>query len=183
MKTWPGAIGVKKPGNNIFYTLTIWLMEWGFKLFLPPSNTHTAETLHAHTVWFAHLCVPKPSSCKPVDGQTATTAGLRTVNSSLCPGYWAYYCISAKNTHTHSHIHTQRIHRLCVGFNTGLWENMIQLYYFKDTLSLKLIITTTNTIRSKCYQSYQSSRRCVGSAHRFYDVYSFRNDRNELYGI
>lgn len=57
---------------------------------------------------------------------------------------------------------------------------MIQLYYFKDPLSLKLIITTTNTIRSKCYQSYQSSRGCVGSAHSFYDVYSFHNDRCEL---
>lgn len=117
MKTWPGAIGVKTPGNNIFYTMTIWLMEWRFKLFLPPSNTHTAETLHAHTVWFAHLCVPKPSSCKPVDRQTATTAGLRTVNSSLCPGYWAYYCISAKNTHTHSHIHTHT-HR---GYTGCVW--------------------------------------------------------------
>lgn len=68
----------------------------------------------------------------------AATAGLRIVNSSLCPGYWAYYCTITKHTLTHS----QRGRRLCVGLI--LSENLIHLYYFKEAPSLPLIITMSN---------------------------------------
>lgn len=86
-------------------------------LFLPPSNTHSRDSERRYTVSFRQLCGIKPSSCKSVYRQTATTAGLRTVNSSLCPGYWTYYCLITKHTRAHTHTHSQRVHKLCVGFN------------------------------------------------------------------
>ena len=89
--------------------------------------------------WFGLAVWIRPElfSCKSANRQTATPAGLRIVNSSLCPGYWAYYCIITKHTHAYAHTHThthKRIytHGLCVGFNTSLYETMIHPCYFKE---------------------------------------------------
>lgn len=96
--------------SDVQFTITIQKLEVDV-VETPLTNTHTPEIRYVHTrvrayVSFRRLHGVKPSSCKSASRQTATPAGLRIVNSSLCPGYWAHYCI-IKKTHTHTHTLTK----------------------------------------------------------------------------
>lgn len=87
----------------------IWLV-----IYARSTSIKHRDSERRYTVSFRQLCGIKPSSYKSVYRQTATTAGLRTVNSSLCPGYWTYYCLITKHTRAHTHSHTHKGYTSCV---------------------------------------------------------------------
>lgn len=76
--------------------------------------THSRDRVCTCTVSFRRLYGIKQSSSTSGNRQTATPAGLRIVNSSVCPGSWAHYCIITKHKHTHTltkgyTLHTQAV--------------------------------------------------------------------------
>lgn len=90
-----------KNDRLIFCRLTNWLIDWSFKLFLPPLNTHSGNTVHADIVFVA-LSHPLPSPL--IDRQQLQLACVLSTAASV-PDTEPIIALS-QNTHTHVYTHT-----------------------------------------------------------------------------